>query len=602
MSEKTKSLAGSIWEKSWNEPRHFFFWVALLSPLVYMLLLLIIGLSPGSPPPLTRWIAIAAILGFFIGVPAFVLSWIPPVRQLFTRLLQHKLFIVASLATLIALFYAVENWRGRSAWNSFRRTLEAKGLEFELEKIMPPAIPAEENMYEAEPWKGFHFIKSEGGGITYENTNVANEVWFDCTGPNHREAPDGTDVFLSRPVNLAEWQDFYRGTNNQFASAGGTVTNYFPVASAPQTPAKDVLLALSRFEDRYRQIQAAAQRPKARFWLNIEDGIGTLLPHLAKFKSIATYFRLRSTALLADGQSEAAFNDLMLSFRVGDALADEPILISHLVRIAALHVNLSTVWEGLAAHRWNDAQLAALEAELARTDLLAEYHTSMAGERYFSIWCVDFLGRTGDLGPIYDPPEPQTYDFGDQTIRANGKIFLQLVPQGWFDQNKLSLGRLQVDYILPMVDEDKHLVLPDKTRHTATAINSLRPTPYDLFSRMLVPALERVAKKTAVSQTYVDLARVACALERYRLANGSYPDNLDALTPKFISKLPHDVINGEPLKYRRNADGSFILYSVGWNETDDGGKVARKVNKSGKEIAVEHDQGDWVWTYPPKMN
>jgi len=117
---------------------------------------------------------------------------------------------------------------------------------------------------------------------------------------------------------------------------------------------------------------------------------------------------------------------------------------------------------------------------------------------------------------------------------------------------------------------------------------------------MLVPALEKAARKTAIAQAYVNLARVAIALERYRLANGSYPENLEVLAPKFIGQLPHDVINGQPLKYRRNADGSFLLYSVGWNETDDGGKVVRKTSKDGKAGAVNQDEGDWVWRYPAK--
>ena len=61
------------------------------------------------------------------------------------------------------------------------------------------------------------------------------------------------------------------------------------------------------------------------------------------------------------------------------------------------------------------------------------------------------------------------------------------------------------------------------------------------------------------------------ALERCRLARGAFPESLDALAPQFIAKVPHDVIGGQPLKYRREADGSFVLYSVGWNEKDDGG-------------------------------
>ncbi len=597
MRDETTSPVRSLWQKAWDEPRHFFFCALVLSPFIYLLLLLLVGLSPDGPPPFTRWITLATLLGFLLAVPAFVLSWIPPIRRLFTRLLRHKLLIAASLATLVALFYAVENWRGRNAWNNFRREWEARGVEFELDKIVPPPIPAAENMYEADPWTGFHFTKSEGGGITFENTNVQNEVWFDCTGPTHRAAPDGPDLFRARQIDLTGWQNFYRGTNNQFASADGGMTNNFPVAAAPQSPAQDVLLALSKFDDRLQQIRTAAQRPKARFWVNFEDGFAALLPHLAKFKNIAVFLRLRCAALLADGQTEAAFTDLMLAFRLDEALQNEPILISHLVRIAVLQINLSTLWEGLAGHRWTDAQLAAFETRLAGVDVLAEYQNSMNGERYFSIWCVDFLYRTGDLHFLNEPGTPANHGFGDQLLVANNRAAFRLIPRGWFDQNKLSLGKMHVEYIRPMVDVEQQLVLPANSRRVAAAMNSYRPTPYNLFAGMILPALDRTAKKTAIAQTYVNLARVACALERHRLANGGYPENLDVLGPRFISQLPHDVITGQPLKYRRNTDGSFILYSVGWNETDDGGIVAMK---KGSTPSVDLDAGDWVWTGPAK--
>ena len=60
--------------------------------------------------------------------------------------------------------------------------------------------------------------------------------------------------------------------------------------------------------------------------------------------------------------------------------------------------------------------------------------------------------------------------------------------------------------------------------------------------------------------------------------------------PGFIDSLPHDIINGQPLKYRRTANDQFVLYSVGWNNTDDGGQV---VLNSGGNPNLE--QGDWVW-------
>jgi len=79
-------------------------------------------------------------------------------------------------------------------------------------------------------------------------------------------------------------------------------------------------------------------------------------------------------------------------------------------------------------------------------------------------------------------------------------------------------------------------------------------------------------------------AALACALERYRLAHGQFPDVLDALAPQFMEKVPRDIINGQALKYRRTQDGQFVLYSVGWNETDDGGTVGSS-----------RETGDWVW-------
>ena len=157
---------------------------------------------------------------------------------------------------------------------------------------------------------------------------------------------------------------------------------------------------------------------------------------------------------------------------------------------------------------------------------------------------------------------------------------------------------MQANHILPLVNREQRIVSPVSAREAQAAIEKLypHPTPYDLFSRMLLPALTQTADKCARAQTLVDLARVAIALERYRLVNGKYPEMLDALVPPFLSRLPHDVINGQPLKYRRTDGGSFLLYSIGWNNKDDGGTVV--LSKTG--TSVNSKEGDWVWKYPAK--
>ena len=74
----------------------------------------------------------------------------PESRSFFQRLfnrqtLRRSAFALACLATLVALFYAVENWRGRHALENYQRTWEAKGEKFHWRDFVPPPVPDAEN-------------------------------------------------------------------------------------------------------------------------------------------------------------------------------------------------------------------------------------------------------------------------------------------------------------------------------------------------------------------------------------------------------------------------------------------------------------------------
>jgi len=86
-------------------------------------------------------------------------------------------------------------------------------------------------------------------------------------------------------------------------------------------------------------------------------------------------------------------------------------------------------------------------------------------------------------------------------------------------------------------------------------------------------------------------------LERYRLAHGQLPDTLDALVPEFLDRVPNDVINGQPLRYRQTGADQFVLYSVGWNEIDDGGTIAWIEGRTPRQ---DLERGDWVWSSQPQ--
>jgi len=62
------------------------------------------------------------------------------------------------------------------------------------------------------------------------------------------------------------------------------------------------------------------------------------------------------------------------------------------------------------------------------------------------------------------------------------------------------------------------------------------------FARAFLPALGRVHFKLAGAQGSADLATIACALERHRLATGKYPKGLAELAPRFLKQVRHDLI------------------------------------------------------------
>jgi hypothetical protein len=586
MNEKLKRTFHTIW----TEPRHFFFWLALLG-FGGVVAVEARGVAARDSTVFQAFFALGCGVCFCLGSMAFVLAWLPPVRRWLSRLLGQRFLVAGCIVTIVALFYAVEDWRGRGAWQHFKRAQEAQGERFDLASLGPAPVPAEQNFFEAPLWDFLRFTRMDNRTV-WKDTNWGSHILFDIygPGPSDRAAPGTGNWQKAQRVDLAAWQAFYRGTNNLHGPKHGPFTNYFPIAAQPQSPAADVLLALSKFDANRQLLTAAAERPQARFWMNYEAGAAIAVPHLAKMKASVQYLALHAEAALKAGDTDTALQDLKLLFRLNEAIRNEPILISQLVRVAQSTISLQPVWEGLADHRWRPADLTYLEGELAKLDFLADCRVAMDGERGCNLWMLDYLRKNGLAG--LDP-------FGDSRDEgaALGFALFRLIPSGWFDQNSLSVCRVYEDVIRPVVDMPRRVISPSRANQSTVAFETMRLGPYNVFAKKLMPAHLKAVERFARAQAAVDEARLACALERYRLANGQFPETLESLAPKYIDALPSDVINGQPFKYRRTDDGQFILYSVGWNETDDGGKVV--LTKTG---TADADKGDWVWRYPERAS
>lgn len=592
---------------SWRRFGWFRAWLATIAATFFILLTVFLFIPGGWRGSFEGWFEVIfatfveslIVATGVVGLWAFV-RWICHWRNL-----RRFVFGLACFVTLVALFYAEEDWRGKHDWDQFKRQWGAKGESFEPDSVMPKGVPDDENFAMSPVWiAGLKYSESKCAKAWYgdrtQSAAVSNDFRLmplsvsDVVGTNWGWClPETPDTFGNWPIarlsDLRSWQEFYRNLEATNPAADIAVT------PRPQSPAQDVLLALSKYDPLIAQLHRDSERPHSRFPIEYDtpDPGVILLPHLSAVKSWARVLELRAEAELQSGQSDKALEDVHVMLRLVDATRDEPFLISHLVRLAVLPVALQPIYEGLASHQWSDAQLADLDSSLAAFDFLKDYRFALRGEM---VLCddgfLDYARR--NPGQVFN-----ITTFGGGNPPATVRMMADLIPEGWFYQNEFHCDRAMEEYYLPVADTNRDIISPSSVRRAAAAVEAetRHANPYDILERMTLPNLLPSAMRFAYGQNSVNLARVAIALERYRLAHGAYPDTPKGLAPQFIAFVPHDIINGQPLHYRRTAGGQFILYSVGWNETDDGGVV---VFKKGSTGAVDLEQGDWVWRYPER--
>jgi len=509
------------------------------------------------------------------------------------RVIRLALIVLAWTATVIALIYAEENWRGRRAWNKYRLQLEARGEQLDLRAFIPKPVADSEN-FAATPFFTFLFAHK-----TNSHDWLDNYAW----ALKRISKPKTTNDAGNRSfTDLAAWEmafDAIRlGRTNRDQKFKSDKVDPQSRAQAAQP----VLEGLKDSEERLAEVRAASQRPYSRYpvFYDLDNPWGILLPHVVNVKLLCQRLQLRACAQLAAGRSQDALQDVKLALYLADSLKEEPFLISYMVRVACVQITIQPVWEGLAEHRWSEAQLQELQSRLQQYDFLADIKHPLGAERAAGILTVDLVRRKQYLLSELSDAELSDSSAGSSDTLMN--LLSRVAPRGWYYQEQLSYCRLYEEQLKGTFDPSQRRVWPSQCQSNARELDRRIAggrlgkgfhalMRHHVMAALLLPALNNVTGRSARAQTATDQAALACALERYRLVHHQFPDKLEGLVPVFIERLPHDVITGKPFVYHRTEDGQFALYSVGWDERDDGGVA-------GKTLFAE--KGDWVWSYPSR--
>ncbi len=588
------------------------------------------------------------------------------------RIPRRILITLAILATLVAIFYTEEDWRGKRAWENCKREMEAKGMVLDWDKFIPLPVPDDQNFFKASKKIAFSFVHSRNDAEAefyakqprfkwdpYEKTNTfpvfdttnagpivvaaitvispgggtlestSNRLVLKFNDPaTQRKAGELIQDTIGRSVNGAQGFKFSEFNLSNLAPAqiilqadplpsvgelenlisGNTITNIGHLqveATGAQgvyqvlltgvhiTAAADYLKWSDQFAPDFDEIREALKRPFAQIDCDYSQPYEIQIPNFVTMRSLAQTLAQRAQCYLLLGQPENALRELTLlndSRRITeDAPTGQPMtLVAAMINVAITGLYVNTIADGFQKHRWRETELVALQEQVAGINLAPFVFQAFASEP--AATC-----RMMETANLRKTTFVSSESAGERSIRqmfTDLKSYqYDLVPHGWVYQNMALTARLQC-HLVDGFDLANNLILPRKFKDLAQQMDAAvsgTAKPFHFLAAIFMPNFTKATQTLAHNQTLVNEAQIACALERCRLAYGGYPPTLEALMPQFIEKLPHDIIGGQPLHYRRTGDGKFLLYSVGWNETDDGGIASDKM-----------DQGDWVWQYPVK--
>ena len=374
---------------------------------------------------------------------------------------------------------------------------------------------------------------------------------------------------------------------------------WFSAASANCCAAVDFLAWSDRFGPDFAIIREALKRPYARMDGDYEQAYAMPFPNFVAVRIVAQTLSQRAQCDLLLGRPEKALSNLTLLHNLSRLLEAKPTgkpmtLVAAMINVAITGLYVQTVSDGFQLQAWREPQITDLQKQLAEINLPPQVAESFRTEQASFINTLMTISPTAlanEFLKLSGGPTNRWAWFKEPMSR-----FIALAPRGWIYQNMITHARWHQmeNYGADLADGQIH---PDKSNRMADELSAAiarRSTyAYTYLAARAIPNYTAAVRSLGYQQTRANEALVVCALERFHLANGQYPETLAALMPQFLDKIPNDLIGGQPLKYHRTDDGRFVLYSIGWDEKDDGG-----ITVMGKNLP-DMSRGDWVWPQPP---
>jgi hypothetical protein len=139
----------------------------------------------------------------------------------------------------------------------------------------------------------------------------------------------------------------------------------------------------------------------------------------------------------------------------------------------------------------------------------------------------------------------------------------------------------------------------------AAAVHALPPR--QLLAGFIIPALDHAVEARVQAEAALGGTRLMVAIELFHAERGVYPNQLSELVPGFLPAIPADPYSSDGFRYKRITPGddpaglnrAYLLYSPGFDGTDNGGKVSPWGSEAAANPAIQAGF-DFVFNLPPR--
>jgi hypothetical protein len=304
---------------------------------------------------------------------------------------------------------------------------------------------------------------------------------------------------------------------------------------------------LAASDEAVRLARALRDRPFGHREIELSrDVISTSLKDTQDTRQAADLLKWEVVVATADGDPRRTADGLLALLNASRSLGDEPFLVSQLIRMAARAIALRSVERAIAQRA--DLPLSDMHAALLADADEPLLRYGLRGERGMCDRMLEnqqtgandvsgLIGKSGSPPGFWGNLDRQRYRAHISAERAD---LLRWMTQ-WVD---LTRRPVHEQPALAAAIPD----LPDDGRH--------------VLSRLLCPAVDKVATAywRSVAEARCAAAGVAC--ERFRQKHDRWPNALTELVPEFLPAVPLDPYSGKPPRYAKLDDG-VAVFSAG---------------------------------------